>query len=168
MPSFCFYLVMVVAARPCWLTYAPMDLSLEKLKEAVSIREQIDSLQQRLSSLFGSSGGSSSSTPSSSSSSSSSSTSTTSGGGATKSARRGRGRGRRGQMSAETRAKLAEAARRRWASGGNIGNTTSRKSSGAKSGGGAKGRGRLSAAGRKAISDAMKARWAARRAGKKS
>jgi hypothetical protein len=143
-----------------------MDLSLEKLKEAVSIREQIDTLQQRLSSIFGSSGESSSRASTSSMAESGS----TSGGG------RGRGRGGRRTMSAATRAKLAEAARRRWASGGNIGNTAA-KSGGAKGGGaknsakrggGGKGRGRLSAAGRKAISDAMKARWAARRAGRKS
>ena len=136
-----------------------MDLSLERLKEAVSIREQIDALQQRLSSLFG---GSSQSSPRESTSSGES--------GATTSPGRGRGRGRGGRrtMSPETRAKLAEAARRRWASGGNIGNNAGGKSGGAKARGGAKRERRLSPAGRKAISDAMKARWAARRAGKRS
>lgn len=150
-----------------------MDLSLERLKEAVSIREQIDSLQQRLSSIFGGSGESSSrASTASAGTSAESTTGTGSGSGGGGGRRRGRGgRGGRRTMSDETRAKLAEAARRRWASGGNIGNnaggkTSSAKSSGAK-GGGAKQR-RLSPAGRKAISDAMKARWAARRSGRKS
>jgi hypothetical protein len=62
-------------------------------------------------------------------------------------------------MSAATRAKLATAAKARWAR---------RKGTG---GGAAKGKkkGGLTAAGRKKLSDAMKARWAARRkaAGKK-
>jgi len=38
-----------------------MDLSLDKLKEAVSIREQIDTLERRLNSLFGGGGSSGSS-----------------------------------------------------------------------------------------------------------
>jgi len=64
-------------------------------------------------------------------------------------------------MSAATRAKLAAAAKARWAR---------RKGT---AGGAAKAKGRkrggLTAAGRKKLSDAMKARWAARRraAGKK-
>jgi hypothetical protein len=65
-----------------------MDLSLEKLKEAVSIREQIHSLEQRLSSLFGG-----------------------------REAKSSTGRGSRGRrrMSAATRAKLVAAAKARWA-----------------------------------------------------
>lgn len=113
-----------------------MDLSLAKLKEALSLREQIHSLEARLGSLFGS--------------------------GETKPSRGRRGRGRR-PMSAATRAKLAAAARARWAG--------VRKSGGAaKSARPGKRRSGLTAAGRKKLSDAMKARWAARRkaAGAKS
>jgi hypothetical protein len=65
-------------------------------------------------------------------------------------------------MSAATRAKLAAAAKARWAR---------RKGTGgaAKAAPKAKKKGGLTAAGRKKLSDAMKARWAARRkaAGKK-
>ena len=62
-------------------------------------------------------------------------------------------------MSAATRAKLAAAARARWAQRKG---TTAAKAPPAKKKGG------LTAAGRKKLSDAMKARWAARRrAGRK-
>lgn len=67
-----------------------MDLSLAKLKEALSLREQIHSLEERLSSLFGS------------------------GAQPSRSGRGGPGRKRR-PMAAATRAKLAAAARARWA-----------------------------------------------------
>jgi len=56
-------------------------------------------------------------------------------------------------MSAATRAKLAAAARRRWAERKG---TSAAKAPAKKKGG-------LTAAGRKKLSDAMKARWAARR-----
>ena len=72
--------------------YSRMDLSLNKLKEAISIRTQIQSLEKRLSGIFGTGGGGSSSRSSS----------------------RGGGRRRR-SMSAATRAKLSAAARARWA-----------------------------------------------------
>jgi hypothetical protein len=67
-----------------------MDLSLNKLKEAISIRTQIDTLERRLAGIFGSGRGSSSRAVS-------------------------RGGQRRRTMSAATRAKLSAAARARWA-----------------------------------------------------
>jgi hypothetical protein len=63
-----------------------MDISVEALQEALSIRRQIDTLQKRLSSILG--GSPASAAP---------------------------GRGGRRRMSAATRAKLAAAARGRWA-----------------------------------------------------
>jgi hypothetical protein len=103
-----------------------MDLSLKQLQEAIVLRRQIDTAQKRLASLFGA-------------------------GGSTSSAR---SRSRR-PMSAATRAKLAAAARARWATrkGGRA--TTASKSK--------KKRGGITAAGRKKLSEMMKARWAARR-----
>jgi hypothetical protein len=68
-----------------------MNLSLEQLKEALNIREQIDALENRLASLF--SGGRASTAPVASS------------------AKRG---GRR-RMTAATRAKMAAAQKARWA-----------------------------------------------------
>src|SRR5436190_18013382 len=118
-----------------------MDLSLAKLQEAVSLRQHISILERRLGSLF--SGGGSS------------------GGSSAPSASRARpsrpsraSRGSRRPMSAATRAKLAAAARRRWAlrKGGTVAKAPAKKKGGG-----------LTAAGRKKLSDAMKARWAARR-----
>ena len=73
-----------------------MDLSLRQLEQAVGLRRQIDSLQQRLASLVGRGGG---------------------GGRAASpaAAKAGGRRRRRRTMSAATRAKIAAAARRRWA-----------------------------------------------------
>jgi hypothetical protein len=110
-----------------------MDLSLRQLEEAVSLRRQIDSLERRFAGLVG-------------------------GGRATSSAGAKTGGGRRRRrrtMSPATRAKIAAAARARWA----------RVRGGRKAGGGKKSRrrGRMSAAARKKLSDMMKARWAARR-----
>src|SRR5450432_3663142 len=107
-----------------------MDLSLTKLTEALSIRNQINSLERRLSSLFAGGGLSVSSAPTSR-----------------------RGSRKRKPMSAATRAKLAAAARARWAQRKG---TAPAKAPAQKKGG-------LTAAGRKKLSDAMKARWAARR-----
>lgn len=100
-----------------------MELSLKRLEEAVSIRRQMESLQKRLSAIFG--------------------------GGPSASPRRG---GRR-KVSAATRAKLASAAKARWARQ----RTGKRSPAKKKKGGG------LTAAGRKRLSQLMKARWAARR-----
>src|SRR3954464_13886611 len=101
-----------------------MDLSLSKLSEALALRQQIDTLESRLAALFKGAGSSTSSTNDSLT----------------------RSRRRRKSMSADTRAKLAAAARARWArqrGGSTLGNVTA----------GAKSR-KLSAAGRKRISDA--------------
>lgn len=108
-----------------------MDLSLEKLKQAVSLREEIETLEARLRSLFG--GGSFSGSNISPD-----------------------GIRRRRPMSEATRAKLAAAARRRWALRDGIGRPrrSDNGTSPVRKGG-------LSPEGRKKISDAMKARWAA-------
>jgi|SRR5207302_7660587 len=104
-----------------------MDTSLNSLEEALSIRRKMDTLEKRLASILGTA-------------ISSGSTS-------------GRGPQR---MSAATRAKIAAAARARWArvKAGRAGapNTVPEQK---KSG--------LTPAGRKRLSQLMKARWAARR-----
>jgi hypothetical protein len=102
-----------------------MDISVQALQEAVSIRRQIDTLQKRLSSILG-------------------------GSPTARVTRKGRG------MSAATRAKLAAAARARWARI-KAGKKTTPKGFGAKKKGG------ITPAGRKRLSQLMKARWAARR-----
>ncbi len=101
-----------------------MDLSLRTLREALTVRRQIENLERRLASLFG-------------------------GEHQTLTSRRRR------PMSAATRAKLAAAARRRWAQ--------TRSTSGRPVGKSGK-KAALSTAGRRMLADAMKARWAARRA----
>ena len=99
-----------------------MDISVKALQEAISIRRQIDTLEKRLSSILG--GTPASSTP----------------------------RGARRHMPAATRAKLAAAARARWA----------KIKAGAKRAPAVK-KGGITPAGRKRLSQLMKARWAARR-----
>jgi len=99
-----------------------MDTSAKALQEAISVRQQIDTLEKRLSSILG--------------------------GLPVSSATRG---GRR-RMSAATRAKLAAAAKARWA----------RQKAGIKTTA-PKGKGGITAAGRRRLSQLMKARWAARR-----
>ena len=102
-----------------------MDISVETLQEAVSIRRQIDTLQKRLSSILSGSRASSATA-----------------------------RGGRRPMPAATRAKLAAAARARWARiKGQTKATPATKKGG------------ITAAGRKRLSQLMKARWAARRKG---
>jgi hypothetical protein len=96
-----------------------MDISVEALQEAISIRRQIDTLKKRLSSILR--------------------------GATTAPSTRG---GRRRHISAGTRAKLAAAARARWA---RMKATSVRKKGG------------ITPAGRKRLSQLMKARWAARR-----
>jgi hypothetical protein len=102
-----------------------MDISVEALQEAVSIRRQIDTLQKRLSSILAGSRASSATA-----------------------------RGRRHPMPAATRAKLAAAARARWA---RI-KARTKATPVVKKGG-------ITPAGRKRLSQLMKARWAARRKG---
>jgi hypothetical protein len=110
-----------------------MDLSTRKLEQALSIRRQIDALERRLRGLVGG----------------------MSGGAATAPARRGGGRRR---LSTAARAKIAAAARARWA-------RFRAGRSGAKAG--KKRKGGISAAGRRRLSQLMKARWAARRKAKR-
>jgi len=105
-----------------------MDISVKALEEAVSIRRQIDNLERRLSSILG--GAPARPTI------------------ATAPAKSGR------YFSPSTRAKLAAAARARWA----------RLKGGTKPAP-AKKKGALTAAGRRKLSELMKARWAARRKG---
>src|SRR5713101_1265203 len=100
-----------------------MDISLRALEEALGIRREIDRLEKRLAAIFGNSA-----LPSSA------------------------GKGRR-EMSAATRAKIAAAARARWAKR-KAHQTVSKP---------AKKKGGLTPAGRKKLTQLMKARWAARR-----
>lgn len=102
-----------------------MDTSVKALEEAISIRRQIDSLERRLSSLLGSA----TATPASTT-------------------RPARSR----YFSPSTRAKLAAAAKARWA-----------RLRGGTSPAPAKKKGQLTPAGRRKLSLLMKARWAARR-----
>jgi hypothetical protein len=109
-----------------------MDISTQDLERAVAIRRQIDSLEKQLASLFGN---------------------RSRGGAAARAPRAPSERGKR--FSAATRAKLAAAARARWA-----------RIRAGKSGGGApkkKQKRGLTAEGRRRLSQLMKARWAARR-----
>ena len=101
-----------------------MHISLDSLEQALSVRRQIDTLEKRLAALFGRTVSSDSTT----------------------------GKGRR-HMSASTRAKIAAAARARWART-RRGQTVSKP---------AKKKGGLTPAGRRKLSQLMKARWAARR-----
>jgi hypothetical protein len=115
-----------------------MDISVKDLQEAISIRQQIDNLQQRLSSLLRGAP----QRPAS----------TTSPKGPTATGR---------FFSPATRAKLAAAARARWARRRGTGAAAPAKSTGAAAPG--KKKGQLTAAGRRKLSLLMKARWAARR-----
>jgi hypothetical protein len=102
-----------------------MDISVKDLQEAISIRQQIDNLQQRLSSLLrGTRERPTAPTPTA--------------------------RGR--YFSPATRAKLAAAARARWARTRSVGAAAP-----------AARKGQLTPAGRRRLSQLMKARWAARR-----
>ena len=112
-----------------------MDLSTRNLEQALSIRRQIDALERRFRVLVGGmSGGVSAAAP--------------------------RSGGKR-RMSAAARAKIAAAARARWARfrAGRGGAKAAKK--------GGKRKGGITAAGRKRLSQLMKARWAARRKAKR-
>src|SRR5689334_2303589 len=102
-----------------------MDISLNSLEEALSVRRQIDTLEKRLAEVLGQTISSDSTT----------------------------GKGRR-HVSSATRAKIAAAARARWA-------RTRRDQTVSAP---AKKKGGLTPAGRRRLSQLMKARWAARRA----
>ena len=109
-----------------------MDISVKDLQEAISIRQQIDNLQRRLSSLLRGA-------PQRPSAPSAPSAPT---------ARTAPGR----YFSPTTRAKLAAAARARWARRRGTGGAAPAKT-----------KGQLTPAGRRKLSQLMKARWAARR-----
>jgi hypothetical protein len=141
-----------------------MDLSVNQLEEAVRIRREIDRLQNRLTHLFGSSDRSSSFVKSGSTGGTSSSSSA---------AKKTGGKRRRG-LSAAGRARIAAAAKARWArlksSGGNSASATGAgkgkskpAAKTAKTAGARRGSQGISEAGRKKLSQMMKARWAARR-----
>src|SRR5438067_8602739 len=100
-----------------------MDISVKDLQEAISIRQQIDNLQRRLSSLLRGAPPQRPATPTA--------------------------RGR--YFSPATRAKLAAAAKARWARTRSVGAATP-----------AGRKGQLTPAGRRKLSQLMKARWAAR------
>jgi hypothetical protein len=106
-----------------------MDISVKALEEAVSIRRQIDNLERRLSSILGGAPARPTARPT----------------GTTQAGR---------YFSPSTRAKLAAAAKARWArlKGGTKPAPTRKK-------------GALTPAGRRKLSELMKARWAARRKG---
>jgi hypothetical protein len=108
-----------------------MDLSTRNLEQALSIRRQIDALERRFRGLVGGA----------------------SGGAPAVGARRG---GRR-HLSAAARAKIAAAARARWARVRARGGGAKAAKKGGRRGGG------ITAAGRRRLSQLMKARWAARR-----
>jgi hypothetical protein len=109
-----------------------MDISVKDLQEAISIRQQIDNLQRRLSSLLRGA-------PQRPTAPSAPTAPT---------ARTAPGR----YFSPTTRAKLAAAARARWARRRGTGGAAP-----------AKKKGQLTPAGRRKLSQLMKARWAARR-----
>src|SRR6266446_4461139 len=111
-----------------------MDTSAKALEEAISIRRQIDNLERRLSSTLRGAAPSATTRP------------------ATTRAATTRPAGRR-YFSPATRAKLAAAAKARWA----------RLRGGATTATPAKKKGQLTPAGRRKLSQLMKARWAARR-----
>ena len=118
------------------LSKRSMDLSTRNLEQALSIRRQIDALERRLRGLVGVTG---------------------SGAATTAPARR---RGKR-RLSASARAKIAAAARARWARfRAGRGGTKAAKKQGKRGGG-------ITAAGRRRLSQLMKARWAARRKAKR-
>jgi hypothetical protein len=106
-----------------------MDLSLKDLEEALSIRRRIDRLQAQLNGIIRKIGGA------------------------------GDKSGARRTLSPAARAKIAAAARARWAKHRKSGSGKSKRR-----------RGGITPAGRRKLSQLMKARWAARRkrAGKKS
>ena len=113
-----------------------MDISVKDLQEAISIRQQIDNLQRRLSSLLR--------------------------GAPQRPDRRPTAPTAAGRFfSPATRAKLAAAARARWARRRGTGGAAPAKSTGAAAPG--KRKGQLTPAGRRKLSQLMKARWAARR-----
>ncbi len=140
-----------------------MDISVKTLQEAISIRQQIENLEKRLSSLLAGAPAK----PTAAMGGRYFSPATRAKLAAAARARWARKRGattpaprkRKGQLTPAGRRKLSQLMKARWAA--------RRKAGGAKKAP-AKKKGILTAAGRKKLSELMKARWAARRkAGKK-
>ena len=140
-----------------------MDISVKTLQEAISIRQQIENLEKRLSSLLAGAPAK----PTAATGGRYFSPATRAKLAAAARARWARKRGattpaprkRKGQLTPAGRRKLSQLMKARWAA--------RRKAGGAKKAP-AKKKGTLTAAGRKKLSELMKARWAARRkAGKK-
>jgi len=135
------------------------DHPLQTLREAVSIKEQISALEQRLHSLFG--GGSSSPGKTGSAP-----RARTSAAGESVAATPARRRKRKGQLSDAGRARLSAAMKARWAarraqlSGGSSTSGGAASAAGSRRG---KKRRKMSDAARAKISAAAKARWAAHR-----
>src|SRR6266487_3991869 len=122
-----------------------MDTSAKALEEAISIRRQIDNLERRLSSILGGAASPTTTRPTTTRPATTRPVTT-------RPAATPRPAGRR-YFSPATRAKLAAAAKARWA----------RLRGGATSAAPAKKKGQLTPAGRRKLSQLMKARWAARR-----
>jgi len=140
-----------------------MDISVKTLQEAISIRQQIENLEKRLSSILAGAPAK----PTAATGGRYFSPATRAKLAAAARARWARKRGattpvprkRKGQLTPAGRRKLSQLMKARWAA--------RRKAGGAKKAP-AKKKGTLTAAGRKKLSELMKARWAARRkAGKK-
>jgi len=143
-----------------------MDISVKDLQEAISIRQQIDSLQRRLSSLLRGAPQRPAGPTASTAPGRYFSPATRAKLSAAARARWARTRGskgaapgrRKGQLTPAGRKKLSELMRARWAA---------RRKAGAKQKPTKRKKGALTPAGRRRLSELMKARWAARRKGSK-
>ena len=142
-----------------------MDISVKVLQEAISIRQQIDNLQRRLSSLLR--GAPERPTAPTAASGRYFSPATRAKLSAAARARWARTRGstagapptkRKGQLTPAGRRKLSQLMKARWAA---------RRKAGGKAKPSSRKKGALTPAGRKRLSELMKARWAARRKGAK-
>ena len=142
-----------------------MDISVKDLQEAISIRQQIDNLQRRLSSLLR--GAPQRPTAPTAASGRYFSPATRAKLAAAAKARWARTRGstgaaaptkRKGQLTPAGRRKLSQLMKARWAA---------RRKAGGKAKTSRPKKGALTPAGRKRLSELMKARWAARRKGAK-
>jgi len=142
-----------------------MDISVNDLQEAISIRQQIDNLQRRLSSLLR--GAPQRPTAPAAAPGRYFSPATRAKLAAAAKARWARTRGsaggaaptkRKGQLTPAGRRKLSQLMKARWAA---------RRKAGGKAKPSSRKRGALTPAGRKRLSELMKARWAARRKGAK-
>ena len=124
------------------------DHPIDKLEEALSLRKQIASLQEKLSGMFGSSESKAA--------------------GTTTAAPRGRRGGKR-TVSPEARARMAASQKARWAkrnqAKGASGGSSASSSSSGRAAQAPKRKGGITPEGRAKLAAAMKARWAARKKG---